>query len=199
MSISPITDPAQPTGRPAREGERNGVPVAKLAGMLAKVRDEPSLASFRFTVRNRWVDGTATTSTIHDWFGVGGDQLHTEEYSATSDHPTLGHGHGPTPHEYVLHALASCVAAGVVTTAAMREIELHEIDTVARGWMDVRGLLGVDRDIRNGFSDVQVDVRVLGDAGDADLDALVEASVRRSPVFDLLTSPTNVSVRRAGS
>lgn len=196
ITINPITTTAAAeAGRPVRDGERNGVPVAKLAGTLAKLRDEPSLAAFRFSARNEWVDGTATRSTIHEWHGVGNDHVHTEEFTATSDHPTLGHGHGPTPHEYVLHALASCVAAGVATTAAMREIELTSLETTVRGSMDVRGILGIDPDVRNGFSDIQVDVAVEGDAPREALDALVEASVKRSAVFDTLTSPTSVVVR----
>lgn len=177
--------------------ERNGVPVEKLLGTVAKMGENPALADFKFTATNTWVEGTATTSTIHEWYGAGADQVHAAEFTATSDHPTLGHGHGPTPHEFVLHALASCVAAGVATTAAARGIDLTKIDTVVRGSMDVRGILGVDPDVRNGFSEIDVEIDVQGDAPRADLDALISASTKRSAVFDILTNPTSVSVRPA--
>jgi uncharacterized OsmC-like protein len=178
-------------------GERNGVPVAKLHATIAKLTDNPALADFRFSAKNSWVEGTATRSTIHEWYGAGGDQLHVEEFTATSDHPTLGHGHGPTPHEYVLHALASCIAAGVATTAANREIDLTKIETTVRGQMDVRGILGIDPDVRNGFSLIEVEVDVDGDATRDQLDALIAASTKRSAVFDILTNPTSVSVELA--
>ncbi|MEO1059869.1 MAG: OsmC family protein [Actinomycetota bacterium] len=177
--------------------EPNGVPLEKLRGTIAKLTADPDLADFRFTARNTWVEGTATRSTIHEWYGAGGDQLHAAEFSATADHPTLGHGHGPTPHEYVLHALAACVAAGVATTAANRGITLTKIDSVARGSMDVRGVLGIDPDVRNGFSQITVDVDVEGDADRGSLDALIASAVKRSAVFDILTSPTSVVVRPA--
>jgi uncharacterized OsmC-like protein len=174
--------------------ERNGVPVEKLRGTIAKLTDNPDLAAFRFTARNSWVEGTATRSTFHEWYGAGGDQLHVEEFSAAADHPTLGHGHGPTPQEYVLHALAACVAAGVATTAANRDIELTRIETTARGSIDVRGVLGIDPDIRNGFSRIEVAVDVEGDASRDALDALITASTKRSAVFDIITAPTTVIV-----
>ena len=86
--------------QPAGPTERNGVPVAKLRGTIAKLTENPDLAAFRFTATNTWVEGTATRSTIHEWYGAGSEQLHVAEFSATADHPTLGHGHGPTPQEY---------------------------------------------------------------------------------------------------
>ena len=174
--------------------ELNGVPVTKLRGTIAKLTEQPELADFEFTARNEWIEGTGSRSTIHEWHGVGADHLHVAEFTATADHPTLGHGHGPTPQEYVLHALAACLAAGVATTAASRGIPLSRIRTVARGRIDVRGVLGIDPDVRNGFSAVEVDIDIEGDAPRDQLDALVTASAKRSAVFDMLTAPTTVIV-----
>lgn len=186
-----------PAPAPAPADEFNGVPVQKLQGTIAKLTESPELADFRFTATNTWVEGTATTSTIDTWYGVGTDHPHVEAFTATADHPTLGHGHGATPHEFVLHALASCLAAGVVTTAANRGIALTKVDTVVRGRMDVRGVLGIDGDVRNGFSQIEVEMDIDGDASRDDLDALITASAKRSAVFDVLTSPTAVVVNPA--
>ena len=174
--------------------EFNGVPLPKLRGTVAKLTDNPDLAQFRFSARNTWVEGTASRSTIHEWYGAGADQVHVEEFSATSDHPTLGHGHGPTPHEYVLHGLASCIVAGIVTNAANRGIELTSIDATVVGEMDVRGILGIDREVRNGFQGIDLEVDVQGDASRDDLDVLIAASVKRSAVYDILTASTPVTV-----
>ena len=184
----------QTINNPEAQAEPNGVPLQKLRGTIAKLTDNPDLASFRFTARNSWVEGTATRSTIHEWYGAGADQVHVEEFTATADHPTLGHGHGPTPQEYVLHALAACVAAGIATTAANRGISLSRIDSVAVGSIDVRGVLGIDPDVRNGFNDVRVEIDIDGDAARAELDALIAASVKRSAVFDIVAAPTRVHV-----
>jgi uncharacterized OsmC-like protein len=194
MTTMTSTSAPATTATPAAPAEFNGVPVEKLRGTIAKLTDNPDLAAFQFTARNEWIDGTGTESTIHEWYGVGTDHVHVEEFTAKADHPTLGHGHGPTPQEYVLHALAACLAAGVATTAANRGIKLSRIDTVARGKIDVRGILGIDPDVRNGFSSVEVEVDIDGDAPREALDALVTASAKRSAVFDIITAPTAVVV-----
>ena len=177
--------------------EFNGVPLAKLRGTVAKLTDNPELAKFEFSAKTSWIEGTATESTIYEWFGAGSDQVHAAEFKAKADHPTLGHGHGPTPHEYVLHALTSCIMAGVATTAANRGIELTDITATVKGKMDVQGILGIDPDVRNGFNQVDVVVDVKGNAPQSDLDALITASAKRSAVFDLLTNPVSVDISSA--
>jgi uncharacterized OsmC-like protein len=178
---------AQPT-------ETNGVPTAKLFGTIAKLRDNGDLAAFRFSARNEWTEGTASASTIHEWYGAGADHLHVEEFTFSADHPTLGHGHGPTPQEYVLHALAACITAGVATGAAARGIELRSVASTVSGDIDVRGVLGIDPDVRKGFSSVDIDFDIDADASSEVLDALVAAATRYSAVFDMLVNPTAVNV-----
>lgn len=177
--------------------EINGVPCQKLFGAIAKVTENGDLAAFRFSARNEWVEGTASKSSIYEWYGLSADQVHVEEFSYTADHPTLGHGHGPTPQEFVLHALAACITAGVATGAAARNIELRRVSSTVTGDIDVRGVLGVDPDIRKGFSEVEVTFDVDADAEPEVIDALVAAATKYSAVFDMLSNPTLVNVSRS--
>lgn len=179
--------------------ETNGVPTAKLFGTIAKMKENPDLAAFRFTAKNEWVEGTASTSTVHEWFGAGAEHLHVDEFRFSADHPTLGHGHGPTPQEYVLHALAACITAGIATGAAARGIELTSVSSTVSADIDVRGVLGIDADVRKGFSEVRVDFDVQADADADALDALVASATKYSAVFDMLTGPTVVRVGRGAS
>lgn len=176
--------------------EINGVPCDKMFGAIAKLREDGDLAAFRFTAKNEWVEGTASRSTIHEWYGLGGDQTHVAEYDYEADHPTLGHGHGPTPQEFVLHALAACVTAGVATGAAAREITLNRVTSTVTGNIDVRGVLGIDPDVRKGFSDVCMEVDIDADCDDAAKDALLAGGAKYSAVFDMLSNPTEVEVTR---
>ena len=61
--------------------------------------------------------------------------------------------------------------------------------------MDVRGILGMDSDVRNGFSDITVTYDIDADASPADIEALVGQSQKRSAVYDIITNPTNVRVQ----
>jgi uncharacterized OsmC-like protein len=174
--------------------ERNGVPTDKMFGTIAKLKEDGDLAAFRFSARNEWVEGTASTSTIYEWYGAGSDQVHVEEFSYTADHPTLGHGHGPTPQEYVLHALAACITAGIATGAAARRIDLESVSSTVTADIDVRGVLGIDPEVRKGFSNVRVDFDVRADADQDTVDALVASATKYSAVFDMLSNPTDVAI-----
>ena len=188
MNTNATTNTATPTT------ERNGVPTDKLFGTIAKLKENGDLAAFRFSARNTWMEGTASRSTIHEWHGAGADHVHVDEFSFTADHPTLGHGHGPTPQEYVLHALAACITAGIATGAAARKIDLTSVTSTVTGDIDVRGVLGIDAAIRRGFSAVHIEFDVQGDAERATLDALVDSATDYSAVYDMLTAPTPVTV-----
>jgi uncharacterized OsmC-like protein len=176
--------------------EINGVPCERMFGAIARFRGDGALAQFRFSARNEWVEGTASESTIHEWYGIGAEHTHVAEFSFKADHPTLGHGHGPTPQEYVLHALAACITAGVVTGAAARNIILKRVTSTVAADIDVRGVLGIDPDIRKGFSNVEVEFDVEADCDDDQKDMLVAAGTKYSAVFDMLVNPTEVTVSR---
>ena len=176
--------------------EINGVPCDKMFGAIAKIRENGDLAQFRFSATNEWVEGTASQSTIHEWFGMGGEHEHVEEFTYKADHPTLGHGHGPTPQEFVLHALAACITAGIATGAAARQIPLHKVSSKVSADIDVRGVLGVDPDVRKGFSNVDIEFDIDADCDDEQKDALLAAGAKYSAVFDMLANPTEVSVTR---
>jgi uncharacterized OsmC-like protein len=177
--------------------EINGVPCDKMFGAIAKVQENGDLAQFRFSAQNEWVEGTASKSTIHDWYGMGADQKHIEKFSFEADHPTLGHGHGPTPQEYVLHALAACITAGIATGAAARKIQLNKVSSKVSADIDVRGVLGVDPGIRKGFSNVEIEFEIDADCDDEQKDMLLAAGAKYSAVFDIMANPTEVNVSRS--
>ena len=60
--------------------------------------------------------------------------------------------------------------------------------------MDIRGILGMDSDVRNGFSDVKVTFNIDADASKQDIEAIVAQSQKRSAVYDAITNPVNVTV-----
>ena len=87
---------------------RNGVDTATLFATLDAVKQAPAAAQFQFRARNDWVNGTHNRSTISDFFGVGEERAHERTFVFDADHPAVlvGHDNGPTPVEFVLHALA---------------------------------------------------------------------------------------------
>ena len=97
----------------------------------------------------------------------------------------------------MLVGLASCLTAGIAAVAQNREIQLKSVEATLEGDMDVRGILGIDSDVRNGFSNIKVTYNIDADASPDDIKALVAQSQKRSAVYDIITNPTNVKVEVA--
>jgi hypothetical protein len=60
--------------------------------------------------------------------------------------------------------------------------------------MDLAGILGIDSDVRNGFSAIRISFDIDADATPDEIAAVVAQSQKRSAVFDIITNPTNVYV-----
>ena len=174
----------------------NGVNVEFLLTARQMLTDQPEGAQFKWRVTNKWVNGTHSRSTVEDFFGLGAEQAHRVKFEFDGDHPELfsSEDQGPTPVEMLLVSLASCLTAGVAAVAQNREIQLKSVAATLEGDMDVRGILGIDPDVRNGFSKIKVTYAIDADASPEDIKALVAQSQKRSAVYDIVTNPTNVVV-----
>jgi uncharacterized OsmC-like protein len=113
-----------------------------------------------------------------------------------ADHPEVfaAQDQAPTPVEIVLSGLASCLTAGVAAVAQNRGIQLHSVKSTVEADMDLQGILGIDEDVRNGFSAIRVHFDIKADATAEEIAAIVAQSQKRSAVFDIITNPTNVFV-----
>ncbi len=174
----------------------NGVNVEALLGARTMLTDAPEAAKFTWRATCEWQKGTHSRSTVEGFFGLGEEQSHRTRSSFDADHPEIfaSEDNGITPVEYVLVALASCLTAGVAAVAQNRDIQLRSVSATIEGGMDVRGILGADSDVRNGFSDIKVTYKIDADASPDDIKALVAQSQKRSAVYDIITNPTNVNV-----
>jgi uncharacterized OsmC-like protein len=178
-----------------QETHRNGVDTATLFATLDAVRENPEIAKFQFRATNRWVSGTHNRSTIHGFYGAMQEMTHAEPHTFDADHPAVlvGADKAPTPVEYLLHALAACLTAGIANVAAARGVTLTEVSSTVEGDIDLMGILGLDRDTRNGYQQIKVSFVLRGDDPEA-LRRVVEQSRARSAVFDVVTNGVPVTV-----
>jgi uncharacterized OsmC-like protein len=174
----------------------NGVDIEFLHSAREALTAEPEGAKFCWRVTNTWMRGTHSRSSCKSFYGLGAEQSHRVEFSFDGDHPELfsSTDNGATPTELVLVALASCLTAGVAAVAQQRDIQLRSVSATLQGDMDVRGILGIDTDVRNGFSAIRVTYAIDADATPDEIRALVAQSQKRSAVYDVITNPTNVTV-----
>ena len=174
----------------------NGVNVQALLEAREVLKGAPEAAQFTWRASSKWQNGVHSTTTIQNFFGLGQEQNHKIETVFDADHPEIfaAEDNGITPIEYLLVGLASCLTAGVASVAENRGVQLRSVESTVEGKHDIRGMLGVDSDVRNGFNDVKVTFTIDADASREDIEALVAQSQKRSAVFDALTNPTNVTV-----
>ena len=159
----------------------NGVNVQALLDAREVLKGAPEAAQFVWRASSKWQNGVHSTSTVKEFYGLGAEQTHRNEAVFDADHPEVfaAEDNGITPIEYLLVGLASCLTAGVASVAQNR------------------GILGVDADVRNGFTDIKVTFNIDADASKQDIEALVAQSQKRSAVFDAITNPTDVTVEVA--
>jgi uncharacterized OsmC-like protein len=179
------------------EWTRNGVDTATLFATLDAVKESPAAAKFQFRAHNQWISGTHNRSTIGDFFGVGEERSHETTWVFDADHPAVlvGRDNGPTPVEFVLHALAACLTAGLANIAAARGVTLTEVRSTVEGDIDLNGILGLNPEVRNGYEQITVRFAVKGDASSDELRELVEQSRARSAVYDIITNRVPVTIQ----
>ena len=174
---------------------RNGVDTATLFATLDAVKGNNEIAKFQFRATNRWIGGTHNQSTIHGFYGAGQEMTHRQPFTYDADHPAVlvGQDHGPTPVEFVLHALAACLTAGLANIAAARGVTLTEVESTVEGDIDLLGILGLSPAVRNGYQQIKVSFKLRGDDPEK-LRQVVEQSRQRSAVYDVVTHGVPVSI-----
>ena len=180
----------------AQSTVNNGVNVDALLAAREALKGAPQAAKFTWRASCKWKNGTHSKTDVEGFHGLGEEQKHKTEFTFEADHPEIfaSEDLGATPVEYVLVGLASCLTAGVAAVAQNRGIQLRSVEAQVEGTMDIRGILGVDSDVRNGYDEIKVTFKIDADASRKDIEALVAQSQKRSAVFDVITNPTNVTV-----
>ena len=177
----------------------NGVNVQALLDARDVLKGAPEAAQFTWKATSKWEGGVHTSTRIQNFFGLGEEQNHKDETVLQADHPEVfaAPDDAITPIEYLLVGLTSCLTGGIASVAQNRGIQLRSVEATIEGNHDIRGILGADSDVRNGFNDIKVKFNIDADASPEDIEALVAQSQKRSAVFDALTNPTDVTVEVA--
>lgn len=182
--------------QPRKREPMNGVDVPTLFATIDAVAGQRELARFRFRATNKWVAGTNSRTTVESFYGAGGEQQHKRTFEFDADHPQVlvGADNGPTPVEFVLIGLASCLTAGIGNIASARGVELYGVEASVEGEIDLQGLLGISDEVRNGYQKIRVDYTIRGNAPEEKLRQIVEQSRARSAVYDIITNQVPVEI-----
>lgn len=174
----------------------NGVAVDGLFSTIDAVKATPSIAKFRFRIKNQWETGSQNRSTVRAFTGANQELSHPKPFTLQADEPAilLGKDLAANPVEYLLHALASCLTTSMVYHASARGIQIDQIESSFEGDIDLHGFLDLDPNVRKGFQGIRVRFKIRANVPDEQLDEIVQLGTQHSPVFDSLTKGVPVSV-----
>ena len=79
--------------------------------------------------------------------------------------------------------------------AAARGVRLTEVESMLEGDLDVQGAMGLFDEVRNGFQQIRMTIRIAGDAPEERLRQVVARGTDRSVVFDSITAGVPVTVQ----
>jgi len=179
--------------QPAKPTRINGVDLETLMSTVKAIQDDPALGASRFRASNTWLSGNHNRSTVTGFYGAKQEIAHKQTFTMDADEPAIlaGNDEGANPVEHLLHALASCLTTSMVAHAAVRGIDIEELESELEGDIDLRGFLGLAPDVPKGYTEIRANFRVK--ARPEDLGRIRELA-EFSPVFNTITQSANVIV-----
>ena len=171
----------------------NGVDLDTLMGTVNAIQAEPALGISKFRASNTWLSANHNRSTVTGFYAAKQEIAHAQTFTMDADEPAIlaGGDQGANPVEYLLHALASCLTTSIVAHAAVRGIEIEELESELEGDIDLNGFLGLDAEMPKGFTEIRVRFRVKADPKDMDN---IKQLAMFSPVFNTITKSARVDV-----
>jgi len=105
-----------------------------------------------------------------------------------------GDGHRPPATELLCAALAADLDGNLRWLAACAGLRIERLVVMAFGDIDMRGALGVGRDIPVGFQSMRLEIEITVDAPESDTRRLIAAAERRSIVLATLRAAVPVEL-----
>ncbi len=172
----------------------NGVNVDAVNSTVSAIQGQPEIAKVKFRLHNKWISGGPTNSLISNFYGANQDISHARPFKLEADEPPIlaGEDLGANPVEHLLNALAACLTTTLIYHAALRDIEIEELESELEGDIDLRGFLGLTNEVRKGYENIRVKFKVR--TAEENIEKL-KALSKLSPVFDVTSNGTNVDVQ----
>ena len=146
-------------------GMVNGIEVTILQETVDAIAADPELGQCRFRASNQWLGGCHNRTTVTGFYGARQEIAHLQTFEMESGEPPIlaGQDDGANPVEHLLNAIAACATNSMAAHAAVRGIHIDEIESEIEGDLDIRGFLGLDKDVPRGYTDIRLKFKVKAD------------------------------------
>lgn len=167
----------------------NGIDLKALDETCAAINADAGKANVQFRVKTDWLGQTRSKSTVSG-YRIGGEEV-ARSFTIGADEPfeLLGANEAPNPQELLMSAVNACMMVGYIAQASVRGIRLESCTIETEGELDLRGFLGLDESVPNGYRHFDYIVTLKGDGTQADYDAIHQAVIATSPNFFNMANP----------
>jgi len=150
---------------------------------IDNLKENPSASSVAFRSKTKWKGDTLCSVKIRQFPTFDIDEP-----------PELGgQDSAPNPVELVLAALGTCQEIMYSAYAAVMDIALESVEVDVRGYLDLKGLLGMDENVPAGYKRIIFETRINSNSNDEKLLELIHTVENHCPVMDILTRPQSIS------
>ncbi len=171
----------------------NGIDMDTLQSTIDAIKQDPELGQCHFHVHNQWMHGNHNRTTIRSFYGAKEERSHKQPFEIDCDEPAIlaGADSGANPVEHLLNSLAGCLTTSIVAHAAVRGIEIEELESQVEGDIDLRGFLGLAEDVPKGYTHIRVNFKVKADAENTER---LKRLAQYSPTFNTLIHGVDVDI-----
>ncbi len=161
----------------------NGINVNDLLALIEGVRREPAKGKTNWHVTTTW-QGQARSRAEIESYEIGGEQV-PRRFSIDIDEPRELGGSNcfANPQDHLIAALNACMTVGYVAQCAVRGITLESLAIETDGEIDLRGFLGIDPAVPQGYENLSYTVSIKGNGTKEQFAEVHEAVMATSPNF----------------
>ena len=167
----------------------NGINLDDLFALIDGVKRDASKAQTSWRVATTW-QGQARSRAEVTGFKIGGENV-TRRFTFDIDEPYElgGSNRFANPQEHLIAALNACMTVGYVAQCAVHGITLESLAIETEGEIDLRGFLGIDPNVANGYESLRYTVHIKGDGTKEQFAEIHDAVMATSPNFFNLSRP----------
>src|SRR3954451_1462215 len=167
----------------------NGINVDDLFALIEGVRREPAKGKTNWRVTTTW-QGQARSRAEIEGFEIGGERV-PRRFSIDIDEPhELGGSNSfANPQEHLIAALNACMTVGYVAQCAVRGIVLESLTIETDGEIDLRGFLGIDPGVPQGYENLSYTVHIKGNGSKEEFAEVHKAVMATSPNYYNMSQP----------
>jgi len=171
----------------------NGINVPVVGKLIEEVTNNPNAGHTHWGVTTRWITGAVSETEVTGFHMDGRHVARSFRFRTDEPRELAGSNTFPNPQEYLLGALNACMVVGYVALATHFGVELESLEIESNGEIDLRGFLGLSKEIKPGYDEIHYHVRIKGSGTEEQFKQIHEMVKATLPNYFNLSQPVRLT------